>query len=61
MLAFVLPYSLKYWRELNLAVEPNITITGTRILAGLNLAVRYRITIRIYVNRKLWQILIWQL
>ena len=43
MLAFVLPYSLKYWWELNLAVEPNITIT--RILADLNLAVRYRIAI----------------
>ena len=28
------PYSRKYWRELNLAVEPKITIA--RILADLN-------------------------
>ena len=31
------PYSWKYWRELNLAVGPNITIE--KILAYLNLAV----------------------
>ena len=40
-----IPYSRKYWRELNLAVKPKITIT--RILADLNLAVRYGIAIRI--------------
>ena len=38
-------YSWKYWRELNLAVEPKITIT--RILANLNLEVWYVIAIRI--------------
>ena len=41
----ILPYSRKYWRELNLAVEPKIAIA--RILADLNLAVRYGIAIRI--------------
>ena len=54
-----LPYSRKYWRELNLVVEPKITIE--RILADLNLAVRYGIAIRIYVSRKFWRILIWKL
>ena len=52
----VIPYSRKYWWELNLAVEPKIAIA--RILADLNLAVRYRIAIRIHASRKLWQILI---
>ena len=37
--------------------EPKITIA--RILADLNLAVRYGIAIRIYVSRKFWRILIW--
>ena len=46
----VLPYSQKYWRELNLAVEPKIAIA--RILADLKLAVRYGIAIRIYSSRK---------
>ena len=59
----VIPYSLKYWRELNLAVEPKITIE--RIIVDLNLAVRYGIAILcIYYNnvsRKFWWILIWQL
>ena len=32
-----LPYSREYWRELNLAVEPKITIA--RILADFNLGV----------------------
>ena len=54
-----LPYSRKYWRALNLAVEPKIAIE--RILADLNLAVRYGIAIRIYVSRKFWRILIWRL
>ena len=45
-------YSRKYWRELNLVVEPKIAIA--RILADLNLAVRYGIAIRIYVSRKFW-------
>ena len=55
----MLLYSQKYWRELNLAVEPKIAIT--RILADLNLAVQYGIAIRIYASRKFWQILIWRL
>ena len=38
-------YSWKYWWELNLAVEPQITIT--RILVDLNLVVWYGIAIRI--------------
>ena len=33
----IIPYSRKYWRELNLAVEPKIAIA--RILADFNLAV----------------------
>ena len=37
----MIPYSRKYWQELNLAVEPKIAIA--RILADLNLAVRYGI------------------
>ena len=36
-----IPYSRKYWRALNLAVEPQIAIR--RILVDLNLAVRYGI------------------
>ena len=36
-------YSQKYWRELNLAVEPQIAIA--RIFADLNLVVRYGIAI----------------
>ena len=54
----LLPYSRKYWRALNLAVEPKIAIE--RILADLNLAVRYGIAIRIYASRKFWRILIWR-
>ena len=41
-----------------MAVELQIAIA--RILADLNLAVRYRIAIRIYANRKFWRILIWR-
>ena len=55
----VIPYSWKYWRGLNLAVE--LKIANARILADLNLAVRYGIAIHtyiIYVSRKLWWILI---
>ena len=44
---FNIPYSRKYWRELNLAVEPKIAIT--RILADLNLVVRYGIAIHMYI------------
>ena len=55
----IIPYSWKYWRELNLAVEPKIAFA--RILADLNLAVRYGIAIRIYASRKFWRILIWRL
>ena len=54
-----MPYSRKYWRELNLVVEPQIAIT--RILVDLNLAVRYGIAIRIYVSRIFWRTLVWQL
>ena len=54
---FSIPYSRKYWRELYLVVEPKIIIA--RILADLNLVVRYGITIRIYASRIFWQILIW--
>ena len=57
----IILYSWKYWRELNLVVEPKIAIA--RILVDLNLAVQYGIAIRIhvYANRKFWQILIWRL
>ena len=41
----MVPYSQKYWRELNLAVDPKIAIA--RILVDLNLAVPYGIAIRI--------------
>ena len=40
-----LTYSRKYWLALNLAVEPKIAIA--RILADLNLAVRYGIAIHV--------------
>ena len=40
--------SRKYWWELNLAVEPKMAIA--RILADLNLAVRYGIAICIYMR-----------
>ena len=53
-----LPHSRKYWRELNLAVEPQIAIA--RISADLNLAVRYGIATRMYASRKFWRILIWR-
>ena len=53
-------YSWKYWRELNLAVGPKFTFV--RILAGLNLAVWYGITIHniiiLYASKKFWRILI---
>ena len=54
-----LPYSRKYWEELNLTAEPKIAIA--KILVDLNLAVWYGITIRIHASRKFWRILIWQL
>ena len=54
-----LPYSWKYWRELNLVVKPKIAIS--RMLADLYLAVRYGIAICIYASRKFWWILIWRL
>ena len=43
-----IPYSRKYWRELNLAVEPKIAIA--RILVDLNLAIRYEIAMLIIGN-----------
>ena len=57
--SFGLPYSRKYWRELNLAVGSQMAIA--KALADFNLAVRYGIAIRIYVSRKFWRILIWRL
>ena len=54
-----IPYSRKYWRELNLAVGPQIAIA--KILADLNLAVWYGIATCIYASMKYWRILIWQL
>ena len=57
--SIVHPYSRKHWQALNLAVEPKIAIA--RLLVDLNLAVRYRIAIRIYASRKFWRILIWRL
>ena len=52
-------YSRKYWRKLNLAVEPKIAIARI-LLADLNLAVHYGIAIRIlvYASGKFWWILI---
>ena len=52
-------YSQKYWRELNLVVEPQIAIA--KIFADLNLVVQYGIAICIYVSRKFRRILIWRL
>ena len=46
-----LSYSRKYWRELNLAVEPKVAIA--RILADLNLAIWYGIAIHIYASMKI--------
>ena len=55
-----IPYSQKYWHELNLAVKPKIAIA--RILEDLKLAVQYGIAIRIlYASRKFWRILTWRL
>ena len=58
-LKIVVSYSRKYWRELNLVVEPKIAIA--RILADLNLVVWYGIMIHIYANRKFWRISILRL
>ena len=43
-----IPYSQKYWRELNLAVGSQMAIV--KVLADFNLAVRYRIAIHIYAS-----------
>ena len=48
---YIIPYSRKYWRELNLVVEPKIAIA--RILADLSMVVWYGIATRMYVSRKL--------
>ena len=45
-----IPYSQKYWQELNLAVWSQTDIT--KILADFNLAVRYGIAIRTYAQKK---------
>ena len=49
-----IPYSRKYWRELNLAVWSQTDIT--KILADFNLVVQYGIAIRTYVPKKFWRI-----
>ena len=56
-----MPYSWKYWRELNLVVGSQIAISN--VLADLNLVVRYRIAICtcMYASKKFWWILIWRL
>ena len=56
---YFIPYSRKYWRELNLTVGSQIAISY--VLADLNLAVWYRIAICIYGSKKFWRILIWWL
>ena len=56
---YKVPYSRKYWRELNLVVGSQIAIAN--VLADLNLAVRYGIAIHIYAGKKFWRILIWWL
>ena len=48
----VILYSWKYWQELNLAVELQITI----LAHWLKLVVQYRIAIHIYVMKKFWWI-----
>ena len=53
------PYSRKYWRALNLAVEPEIENIGGFKFGG---SVRDRHTyILVYASRKFWRILIWRL
>ena len=61
LVIIIIPYSWKYWRELNLALEPKIAIA--RILVDLNWAAQYRIAICIYMyaSKKFWRILIWRL
>ena len=54
-----IPSNWKYWQELNLVVVSQNVIST--ILADLNLVVRYRIAVCVYVSKKFWQILIWQL
>ena len=49
---FQLLYSQKYWWELYLAVGSQIATA--KVLVDLNLAIRYRITIRIYASKKFW-------
>ena len=44
-ISLLVPYSRKYWRRLNLVIEPKIAIA--RILADLNLVVLYGIAIHI--------------
>ena len=53
-----IPYSRKYWWELNLAVGSQMAIA--KVLANFNLAVRYGIAIHIYASKKFWRILIWR-
>ena len=49
--SLIIPYSRKYWRELNLAVGRQIAIA--KILADLNLAIRYGIATCIYASMKI--------
>ena len=56
------PYSWKYWWELNLVVESKIAIV--RILVDLNLAVQYGIAMHTYICMRVGNFggfLIWQL
>ena len=53
------PYRQKIWQELNLA--DRLESARAKILADLNLAVRYGIAIRIYACKKYWRTLIWRL
>ena len=55
----VLPYSRKFWRELNLVDWPQPA--WIKISVDFNLAVRYGIAIRIYATKNFWWILIWWL
>ena len=53
-----IPYSQKYWWELNLAVEPKIAIARTNIRFKFGSSVRDHRMYTVYVSRKFWRILI---
>ena len=61
---YFLPYSRKYWQELNLAVEPQIAIASILVDLKFGSLVRDHHTYIIsynYVSWKFWRILIWRL